>query len=735
MTNADTAGRRLIIVSNRLPVTVRHDGDALHVERSMGGLARGLAGPHESSGGLWIGWPGDLTALDETQRSEVAAQLRSLRTVPVTLSREEVDRYYEGFANGVLWPLCHYLLDRIPYDARDWAAYELVNRRFADLVVEHARPGDRVWIHDYHLMLLPRLLRERLPDLSSGFFLHIPFPAEEVFRLLPWRREILEGLLGADLVGFHTQAYARHFGDSLVRVLGLDSQAGEVRLQERIVRFGAFPMGVDARGFDALAQTPPVERAARRFRGPAAVEKVVVGIDRLDYTKGIPRRLLAFERLLEQDPPLRGRIRFIQVAVPSRERVPAYKDYRRTVNELVGRINGAYGTLDLAPVHYLARGFGESDVTALYRAADVLMVTPLRDGMNLVAKEFAAARFDGDGVLLLSEFAGAASELAGAVIVNPYDVDGTAAALREALQMPRDERRRRMRTLRRRVFAHDIHDWARSFLETLDRQRRRSGQRRWTAQPAPVVTAELAREPLTLLLDYDGTLVPFAPTPPEAAPDVELRTLLQRLGELAGVEVHLVSGRARGDLESWFSGLPIALTCEHGLWSRDRAGHWRMLAAPAGDWRALVRPTLEVYTEYTPGTFIEPKSSGLAWHFRNAPADFGQRQANELRLQLASLAARLPVEVLLGDHVVEVRQLGIHKGLAAIEATQHRPGVRVLAAGDDLTDEDLFAALPAGSLSIKVGTAGSLATHRLPDVKSVRAFLAELASRRARSRR
>lgn len=289
-----------------------------------------------------------------------------------------------------------------------------------------------------------------------------------------------------------------------------------------------------------------------------------------------------------------------------------------------------------------------------------------------------------------------------------------------------------MRALRKRVFEHDVHGWSRAFQGALRAQTERSRrQRPSVGQPPPELSPALLTGPLTLLLDYDGTLVPFAPTPAAASPDPELLALLARLGALAGVELHLVTGRAREGLEAWFGGLALSLYCEHGLWSRDRAGHWRMLAAPAGDWRALIEPVLEAYAACTPGVLIESKTSGLAWHFRNAPAGYGQRQANELRLQLAALAARLPVEVILGESVVEVRQLGIHKGLAAIEVRQQRPGVPMVAIGDDLTDEDLFAALPPGSLTIKVGSAGSVATHRLADVDAVRAFLGALAAGRA----
>ncbi|MEW6269728.1 MAG: bifunctional alpha,alpha-trehalose-phosphate synthase (UDP-forming)/trehalose-phosphatase, partial [Thermodesulfobacteriota bacterium] len=431
---------RLLIVSNRLPLTLRMEGELTRVERSAGGLATGLAGPHARAEGLWIGWPGDVPELTEGQREQLASDLADQRFVPVWLDADDVRRFYVGFSNGVLWPLFHYLLDQLPLHPGDFEAYERVNERFADEVAQRYRPGDVVWVHDYQLMLVPQLLRRRIPDARIGFFLHIPFPASEIFRTLPHRERILEGLLGADLVGFHTASYMRAFASSLLLVLGLAANVDRVRSGQREVRLGVFPMGVDAASFGALASRPEVAAEVAKLRGSDGCS-LLVGIDRLDYTKGIPRRLLAFEQLLRDHPTLVERVRLVQVAVPSREQVGAYQEFRGQVEALIGRINGAFGTPRWVPIHYIYRGLGEMEVVALYRAADVLVVTPLRDGMNLVAKEFIASRTDEEGVLVLSELAGAASELAEAIIVNPYDVERTADALRRALTMPGTERR------------------------------------------------------------------------------------------------------------------------------------------------------------------------------------------------------------------------------------------------------------------------------------------------------
>jgi len=442
---------RVLIVSNRLPITASLADDRLSLSDASGGLATGLRGCHERSGGLWIGWPGLPSPLAPPLQTELEDRLHERGIVPVPLSEDELRAYYEEFSNGVLWPLFHYLLDRLPLGAADWSTYETVNRRFADAVVAHYRPGDLIWVHDYQLMLVPALVRQQLPDARIGFFLHIPFPAAEVFRILPWRRQILSGLLGADLVGFHTYAYQQHFAAAVAELVPGEPDEDGIWLEDRRVRFGIFPMGIDAAAFSDRAASSEVAAAASEMKTQAGDRAILLGVDRLDYTKGILRRLLAFEALLRSDDTLRERARLVQVAVPSRASVSSYQEYRREVEETIGRINGAYGTIQSVPIHYLYQSVSMEQLVALYRAADVMLVTPLRDGMNLVAKEYVASRVDEDGVLVLSEFAGAAEELQEALTVNAYDVDDISAAMRRALGLSAAERRARMRALRARV--------------------------------------------------------------------------------------------------------------------------------------------------------------------------------------------------------------------------------------------------------------------------------------------
>jgi trehalose 6-phosphate synthase/phosphatase len=715
---------RLILVSNRLPVTVRVDGAEVTVTRSPGGLANGLAGPHARLGGVWVGWPGDVSRLDVDGRAALEARLRELHAVPVHLGASEVARYYEGFSNGVLWPLFHYLLDRMPLDARDYDAYVRVNQRFADVTAAQVQPGDAVWVHDYQLALVPRMLRARVPaDVRIGFFLHIPFPAAEVTRTLPWRRDLLEGMLGADLVGFHTDTYLRHFVESCGLLLAARADGDVVRHGGVATRVGVFPMGVDARAIRALAASESVEAEAASLR---TGEQLLLGIDRLDYTKGIPRRLVAFERLLEREASLRGRVRLVQVAVPSREKVPAYRELRRLVEELVGRINGTWGTATWAPVHYVHRSMPEAQVIAHYRAADVMVVTPLRDGMNLVAKEFVAARGDGGGVLVLSELAGAAEELDAALKVNPYDIERTAAALSRALRMPPAERSARMRSLHARVCDYDVHAWADAFVAALGAPP--------AARAPPTGAEEAARAALgarphaVFFLDYDGTLVPFALDPADAAPDPALLRLLERLARRPETELVLVSGRRREDLDAWFGGLPIALVAEHGLWRRWRgAPGWERVETGDLGWVELAVGAMEALAGRRPGTRVERKTAGAAFHWRGMPA--AEVDVRDLRHHLHELARWMPLDVVEGSCVLEVRARGVHKGRAveALREAGRLADAAVIAFGDDHTDEDLFAALPPDAVSVLVGERPSQARWRVARPEDARALLESLA--------
>jgi trehalose 6-phosphate synthase/phosphatase len=718
---------RTLIVANRLPVRVSLAKGVPHLVPSPGGVASGLLASRQDLAPMrWIGWLGP-EAGGSAESLGLGRELRRDGLVPVPLSKEIATRFYEGYSNGVLWPLFHYTPSSLPLEIDTFESYRTANRRFADSVASAWRRGDRIWAHDYQLLLLPAMLRARIPQAPIGFFLHIPFPTVDLFRILPQRMELLEGMLGADLLGFHTASYQQHFLEAVRVLLPQALVEGDVvRLDGREIRTGAFPMGIDVAAFERRGRHAVATGAVARLRRPQRT-KLIVGIDRLDYTKGIPRRLLAFERLLRTHPEWRGKVRFIQVTVPSRSEVDSYQEFRGDLDQLIGRIHGAFATPDWSPVHYLKRGFSQTEVAALYRAADVMLVTPIRDGMNLVAKEFVAVRTDLNGVLVLSEFAGAAAELAEAEIVNPFDIQGLAQVYHRALTMPRLERRARMRELRQRVVRQDVREWARGFRDALDAVPR-------PAHARPGLTSILARarraERLLLLLDYDGTLVPFQTIPEAAAPDAELLELLDTIRKQKGRTVWVVSGRARTTLQGWLGHLRIGLVAEHGLWYREPAGKvWHRRPVGSLRWLATARQLVDRAVRETPGSRREDKSAGVVFHWRGADHQRGRARAAQLTKELAEALEGTPGEILSGHCVVEVRPAGTTKGWIGTHLAPRFEGTRVIAIGDDGTDEDLFASLPSGAVTVRVGAGESSASHRLRGVPEVRQLLRALLDR------
>ncbi|HYQ02723.1 MAG TPA: bifunctional alpha,alpha-trehalose-phosphate synthase (UDP-forming)/trehalose-phosphatase [Polyangiaceae bacterium] len=719
---------RLILVANRLPVSVDLSDGHVNVQDSAGGLATGMRGLSKQEQTSWIGWPGGMPDNDE-QRAELERKLSEHSARPVYLSTQEAERFYEGMSNSVIWPLFHYLVDRLPLFVQNFAEYRAVNERFADVVCAQATEDDSIWIHDYHLLLLPQLLRERLPRARIGFFLHIPFPSSEIFRLLPHREELLNGMLGASVIGFHTFAYARHFSNALLGNLGIEPELDRVDVDGRNVSIGVFPMGIDVAAFERLAADPELPERISALRRAQNVEQLILGVDRLDYTKGIPRKLLAMERLLERSPQYRGKVRLLQIAVPSRENVAEYKSLRADVEGLVGRINGSSGSLHDAPIHYLYQPVAQTELVASYRAAEIMAVTPLRDGMNLVAKEYVASRIDGDGVLVLSELAGAASELGEALTVNPYDVESLASTLDRALTMPETERRERMAALRDKVRARPVQLWARQFVSTLESDQRSAEPRDLRSNSAQLdaLARELAtRTEVLLALDYDGTLVKITGNPERARPDGALRELLAVLAAMRGVEVCIVSGRTMSSLAAWFNELPLALVAEHGVWSKKaNEPDWKCHIDPSAlGWLPEAKNILQTYVERAPGAFVEEKTAGLSWHYRLVDPYLGLALARELRVHLVRYFAQAPVSVLAGRKVIELRPHGIDKGSAIRDSLGLlRQNVSVAAAGDDRTDEDLFAVLPEGSLSLCAGTLATRAGYRVSGPDQVRRFL------------
>ncbi|MDP2180992.1 MAG: bifunctional alpha,alpha-trehalose-phosphate synthase (UDP-forming)/trehalose-phosphatase [Actinomycetota bacterium] len=723
---------RLILVSNRLPVTVERRKGELSFKGSVGGVATGLGSYHNTHESLWVGWA-DIASgrLDAEDREIVRTRLREEHScVPVFLTADDVRGYYHGFSNRTLWPLLHHFAQYAEFDPRMWQAYERVNRKFRDAVLEITKPGDIIWVQDYQLMLLPKMLRDELPEATIGFFMHIPFPSFEVFRMLPWRRELLEGLLGADLVGFHTYDYVRHFLGSARRLLGTEDQYGRVSVDERLVLVDAFPMGID---YDRYADGVASKRAQREIetiRTRTQNRKLVLSVDRLDYTKGIPERLRTFEALLDRHPSWRGRVSLMLVAVPSRTRVEQYRELKREVDELVGSINGAYSTLEWTPVRYHYRSLPFHMLVGTYGAADVALVTPLRDGMNLIAKEYVATCIDGIGVLVLSEMAGAAKELAEAVLVNPNDRDAMVEALLEALTMAPDEQRARNEAMQRRLRRYTVQRWAEDFLGRLQEIKLTQvgfGAHlldEWATERMLTEFRDASRR--LLLLDYDGTLVGFSKRPEDARPPTEVLELLAGLAADPRNEVVVISGRDRETLDDWLGDLHVDLVAEHGVWIKGRRGEWVTIEPMNADWKDRVRPVLEMYVDRTPGTFVEEKDFSLVWHFRAVDRGLGETRVRELKEELVSVVGDYGLAAMEGNKVLEVKAAGVNKGRAAHRWMCREDACFTVVFGDDRTDEDVFEVAADMKWTVKVGTGPTRAHWSVRSYRDVRELLARM---------
>ncbi len=717
--------QKMIIVSNRLPVSISKTGGKIKVKRSVGGLATGLGSFYKDYKGVWIGWPGIASERIRGEKTVIRDLLDKENCAPVFLSQKDVEKYYYGFSNKTLWPLFHYFTQFVIYDDSFWKTYMSVNREFAKAVLKVADKDDIIWVHDYQLMLLPIMLRKKLPDNPIGFFLHIPFPAFEVFRTLPWRKEIIEGLLGADLIGFHTYDYATYFLDSVRRLFGYESTLGRINFKDRIIKVDAFPMGIDYDKFANASKDPAVQKSVKSVRRTVGERKVILSVDRMDYTKGILQRLDAYDKFLDTYPQYKGKVTMILVAVPSRSHVEQYASLKKSVDQKVGAINGKHGMIDWTPIHYLYRSLPFNRLTALYLVADIAPITPLRDGMNLVAKEFVATKTDGKGVLILSEMAGAAKELDGALIVNPNSDDELVEALKTAIEMPVKEQVERNKMMQERLKRYTVTHWAQDFIKVLhevkEMQRNYLSKKLTEEVEEKIVSHFKNSKERLLLLDYDGTLIPFSSKPSYAKPDKRLIKLLSALSEVS--EVVIVSGRDKDTLERWFGKLDVGLIGEHGVWIKDKGEDWREIMPLENEWKASIRPILEYYVDRTPGSFIEEKPFSLVWHYRNVQKELAVTRVGELKSVLANLAANLGVEMLDGNKVVEFKNIGVNKGRAALHFINKKKWGFMLAAGDDVTDEDLFSVLPDYAYSIKVRRGISVAKYDVESYVQVRNLL------------
>jgi trehalose 6-phosphate synthase/phosphatase len=699
---------RLLIISNRLPVHITRQKDRLQFQPSVGGLATGLASYRKASQSVWIGWPGlDCDTLNDTEKKDIRKRLNAMDCVPVHLTAKEMRYFYEGFCNKTIWPLFHYFQLYTIYEQAFWQAYQQVNERFLEITLKIAKPGDTIWVHDYQLMLLPELLRHRLPEASIGFFLHIPFPSFEVFRLLPWRREIINGMLGANLVGFHTYDYARHFLSCVRRLTGYENTLGRIQKEQQLVKVDAFPMGIDYDRYANAVQTLAVNKYLTDFRKKTHHRRIILSVDRLDYTKGILQRLEAYDLFLTEHPQYAEKVILILLTVPSRTGVEHYELLRNQLDGLVGRINGKHGCMGWVPVWYMYRDMSFDRLSALYAISDIGLITPLRDGMNLIAKEFIAAHHGKKGVLILSEMAGAASELPEALIVNANDKHAISKAIHEAIDMPEHEQIRRNHLMQNRLSRYTVHLWAHDFLEGLKTACHLQESIRSHKFSKPVRRTLIQRYQAAsnrlLLLDYDGTLSPFASRPEQARPNESLLGLLKKLTSKRSNTIVIISGRDRHTLQDWLGSLHVCLVAEHGAWYREKTGQWECMTTSAVEWKKQIRPILDFFTDRTPGSEVEEKDYSLVWHHRRADMELAQVRSQEIKDALRQLTANLDLGVFDGNKILEVKNVGIHKGAAATNWINRKKWPFILAAGDDYTDEDMFTSLPEKAFSIKIG--------------------------------
>ncbi len=731
---------KTIIISNRLPLQIKVEEGEIKATPSVGGLATGMKSVHKSGDSLWIGWSGMTEEeIGDEFREKVSKASAKEGCVNVPLTEEDIDNYYYGFSNKTIWPLFHYFTEYAEYKKSFWDKYKEVNEKFAEVVARHIEPGDKVWVHDYQLLLLPRLIKEQFPDVAIGFFLHIPFPSFEVFRILPWRTELLEGMLGADLIGFHTYDYERHFFSSVRRLLGYDMNFNEIMLNNRIIRSDIFPMGIDYDKFynasiaqqrKSVTDRTELHQELDKHQLVNPGVKFILSIDRLDYTKGIQNRLYAFEHFLEKYPEYHGQATLIMLCVPSRQNVDQYQRMKSEIDELVGRINGNYSTVNWTPIWYFYRALPFENLIDLYSSSDVALLTPIRDGMNLVAKEYVASQIDSKGVLILSEMTGAAKEMSESILINPNNMDAIADAIHEALSMPDEEQISRIETMQTRLKRYNVEKWASDFFANLQEV-----QELKIEQNAKKITGKIRKkisekynksQKRILFLNYDGTLVGFKENPKHSKPTEDLTDILDKLAADPSNEIIIVSGRDKKAFDNWFSNKNYTFIADYGATMKKPNGDWQEMAQIDTEWKKLIMPILNFYEDRTPGTFVEEKNYSLVWHYRKADPELGVGRANELKDQLTSLIANHDLEIVEANKSLEIKSSETSKGKTALRLIDGNKYDFILSIGNDWTDEHMFRELPEDAITIKVGKTNTAAQYNIGDYKSVLDFLKKI---------
>ena len=722
--------KRIINVSNRLPITIKEN----NIHPSDGGLVSALEGVSEDFDLFWVGIAGEKST-DTAKQNLLKKKLeKNYNYLPLFLEKKEIENYYDGFSNTSIWPLFHYMPTHYQYKKEWFEGYLSVNQQFAKTILDTAKNNDIVWIHDYHLMLLPAILKKKNPSLKIGFFFHTPFPSYEIFRCHPNRLDLLEGILGADLVGFHTFGYLRHFRSSILRLLELETDIYSIHFDGRLISMGVFPIGINWTKFQRTLESTLYKDAIKLYKSKYKDKKLVLSVERMDYTKGIPHKLNAIEAFLKTYPELSDKVVFILIAVPSREDVKAYIDLKYDVQNTITSINGKYSTLTNIPIHFINRAISFPELTALYSVSDIALVTPLIDGMNLVAKEYIACQQNNTGVLILSEFAGAAHELFASLMVNPYNETEVAETIYKGLKLLKPSTKKEMnKMMRKEVITNDSVFWAKNFINSLTSNQKRD---LISIKPLSKVKSFLKKQSKNskkaFFFDYDGTLREFESNPNKATPTPEIKKILTELLKLPHTDIFIISGRNKEFLTKHFSDLNIGLIAEHGYMYSEKNSkshrQWNLLHKRdrKTDWKKHVKEMLDLYNLSTPGSHIEEKNFSLVWHYRQADPEFGQWKANELITELNVVCSNLPVEIHQGKKIVEIRSQYVNKGIAMDHFLSKKKYDFVLCAGDDQTDETMLGYKNGNIFTIKIGNDDTVAKYKIPSPKSFRAFLTEL---------
>jgi len=723
--------KKLIIASNRLPYQIIKVRGELQAQKSSGGLVSAISALSSYYNITWIG-AADFKAeiWDEFSQNETPTEFK---LVPLFIEKKLEKLYYNGFSNTLIWPLFHYFPSYAEYDENSFKAYRYVNRLFAHKIKDIAGPEDVIWIHDYHLMLVPGFLKNSFESLSSAFFLHIPFPSYELIKLIPedWRKEILQSLVCSSVIGFQTSEHASHFKNSVSFFLGQECSNNQLSINGHISVVRHYPISIDYEKFHLASKSPEVNTYQDKIRKQYEGLKIIFSLDRLDYSKGVINRLEAFEDLLSKETEWHEKVILIINVIPSRESLSKYAERKKLIEENIARINGIYGNIYWQPIIYQYQHMGFTKLVACYAACDVMLVTPLRDGMNLVAKEFIASRINQTGSLILSEFAGASEELGSAILVNPNDLVSHRKAIKKALDATEDEQKNKIRQQQAHIRSHDVHAWARTFLEDVEIARKRSVWIRPNFMTYydrnDIFEAYENAEKRLILLDYDGTLIPFHNRPEDAIPNAALKKLMQQLARDKKNTLILISGRDALTLESWFRHSPVSLVAEHGVLYRNLTGEWQSPEDLKTAWKEEVRQVMDKFVSKIPGSFVEEKKYGMAWHYRATDQIDEEAVRLAFSKELLLLNNREDFEVMHGKKVIEVKSKQAGKGRFVMRYLQKNHFDFILAIGDDVTDEDMFTALKSIShFTIKVGLGSTAARYNIVGVNSVLGLLDEL---------